>query len=134
MLVVTLLMKAGHEVALVSNGAEAVAIWKQQPFDVILMDMQMPEMDGFEAVGHIRRGEREKDTRIPIVAMTAHALVGDQQRCLGAGMDGYISKPLDSVKLLDAIDAALGRSFNDPFQRAAGTKAPPLLIQLRKKS
>jgi len=133
MLVVTLLMKAGHEVALVSNGAEAVAIWKQQPFDVILMDMQMPEMDGFEAVAHIRRAEREKGKLIPIVAMTAHALVGDQQRCLDAGMDGYISKPLDSVKLLDAIDAAVGRSFSDPALRPAETKAPPLLDPAQEK-
>jgi len=94
---------------------------------VILMDMQMPEMDGFEAVAHIRRAEREKGKLIPIVAMTAHALVGDQQRCLDAGMDGYISKPLDSVKLLDVIDAAVGRSFSDPALRPAETKAPPLL-------
>ncbi|MFL6300509.1 MAG: response regulator [Terriglobales bacterium] len=127
MLVVTLLMKAGHEVALVSNGAEAVAIWKSQPFDVILMDMQMPEIDGFEAVAQIRKEEKGKEKRVPMVAMTAHALVGDRQRCLDAGMDGYISKPLDSVKLLDAIDAAVGRSFHDPTQPAPGAVTAPLL-------
>ena len=92
MLVVTLLMKAGHEVALVGNGVEAVATWKSQPFDVIMMDMQMPEMDGFEAVARIRGNEKESGGHIPIVAMTAHALVGDRDRCLAAGMDGYVSK------------------------------------------
>jgi two-component system, sensor histidine kinase and response regulator len=127
MLVVTLLMKAGHEVGLVSNGAEALAIWRQQSFDVILMDMQMPEMDGFEAVSHIRMEEKYSGKRIPIVAMTAHALVGDRQRCLDGGMDGYISKPLDSVKLLDAIDSAVGRSFSYVAQRAVEAKVPLLL-------
>src|SRR5207244_2996791 len=96
-------------------------------------DMQMPEMDGFEAVARIRTVEKVRGARIPIVAMTAHALVGDQQRCLDGGMDGYISKPLDSVKLLDAIDAAVGRSFSDPAQRPAETKAPPLLDPTQEK-
>jgi len=126
MLVVTLLMKAGHEVGLVSNGAEAVAIWKSQAFDVILMDMQMPEMDGFEAVAQIRSEEKSRGAHIPIVAMTAHALVGDQKRCLEAGMDAYISKPLDSVKLLDAIDSAMrGQSVDGP-ERPREPAAPPL--------
>jgi signal transduction histidine kinase/CheY-like chemotaxis protein/HPt (histidine-containing phosphotransfer) domain-containing protein len=129
MLVVTLLMKAGHEVALVSNGAEAVATWNKQPFDIVLMDMQMPEMDGFEAVACIRSEERGSGAHIPIVAMTAHALVGDQQRCLAAGMDGYISKPLDSVSLLAAMDAAVGRVAGDIASRAPEAANPPLLAE-----
>jgi two-component system, sensor histidine kinase and response regulator len=110
---------------------EAVTTCRRQPFDVILMDMQMPEMDGFEAVGHIRREERESGGHIPIVAMTAHALVGDQQRCLAAGMDGYISKPLDSVRLLDAMDAAVGRVAADIAARAPEPVTPPLLAELK---
>jgi len=129
MLVVTLLMKAGHEVALVSNGAEAVATWNRQPFDIVLMDMQMPEMDGFEAVACIRSEERGSGGHIPIVAMTAHALVGDQERCLAAGMDGYISKPLDSARLLAAMDAAVGRIAGDIVACAPEHPNPPLLAE-----
>jgi two-component system sensor histidine kinase/response regulator len=128
MLVVTLLMKAGHEVALVANGVEAVATWKSQPFDVIMMDMQMPEMDGFEAVARIRGNEKESGGHIPIVAMTAHALVGDRDRCLAAGMDGYVSKPLDSQKLLDCIDLAVGRNASEAKTRAAEPETPPPLL------
>jgi CheY-like chemotaxis protein len=128
MLVVTLLMKAGHEVALVGNGVEAVATWKNQPFDVIMMDMQMPEMDGFEAVAHIRRQEKQSGGHVPIIAMTAHALVGDRERCLAAGMDGYISKPLDGQKLFDSIDAAVGRSGSDLKARAPTPAVPPALL------
>jgi len=118
MLVVTLLMKAGHEVALVGNGVEALKVWKTQSFDVIMMDMQMPEMDGFETVAHIRAQEKESGGHIPIVAMTAHALVGDRDRCLAAGMDGYVSKPLDSQKLLDCIDLAVSRSPGEATARS----------------
>ena len=129
MLVVTLLMKAGHEVALVGNGVEAVAIWKSQPFDVIMMDMQMPEMDGFEAVAQIRKQENKSGGHVPIIAMTAHALVGDRERCLAAGMDGYISKPLDSQKLLDSIDAAVVREGTGVSARAPESTTPPPLFE-----
>ena len=128
MLVVTLLMKAGHEVALVGNGVEAVAAWKSQPFDVIMMDVQMPEMDGFEAVAQIRKQEIESGAHIPIIAMTAHALVGDRERCLAAGMDSYISKPLDPQRLLDSIDAAVARSGNNDVSARAPEPAPPPLF------
>jgi len=128
MLVVTLLMKAGHEVALVGNGVEAVATWKSQAFDVIMMDMQMPEMDGFEAVARIREQEKANGGHIPIIAMTAHALVGDRERCLQAGMDGYVSKPLNSEKLLDCIDAAVVRSSADISARAPEPMIPPPLL------
>src|SRR5437868_14311484 len=106
MLVVTLLMKAGHEVALVGNGVEAVATWKNQPFDVIMMDMQMPEMDGFEAVSHIRTREKDSGGHVPIIAMTANALGVDRERGLAAGMHGHMSEPLDLPTLHVAIVTA----------------------------
>jgi two-component system sensor histidine kinase/response regulator len=73
-------------------------------FDIVLMDIQMPDMDGFEATMAIRAQENAGATRIPIIAMTAHAMQGDQERCLQAGMDAYISKPIDRAKLLDLVE------------------------------
>jgi signal transduction histidine kinase/ligand-binding sensor domain-containing protein/CheY-like chemotaxis protein len=96
-----LLEKQGHSVTVASSGMEAVAISAQQPFDVILMDVQMPEMDGFEATRRIRA--RERGESLPIIAMTAHAMPGDRERCLAAGMDGYISKPIKLEAVLSEI-------------------------------
>jgi PAS domain S-box-containing protein len=103
-----ILRKRGHSVALASNGREAVAMLEAGTFDIVLMDVQMPEMDGFAATARIR--EREKDTgrRLPIIALTAHAMKGDRERCLAAGMDGYISKPYDFDELARVIDDLLG--------------------------
>ena len=101
-----LLRKQGHSVAVAANGREAVALFESQAFDLILMDVQMPEMDGLEATSAIR--EREEATasrRIPIVALTAHAMSGDRERCVAAGMDGYISKPIDPRELYRTIQA-----------------------------
>jgi PAS domain S-box-containing protein len=100
-----LLEKQGHAVTVVSNGKEALAALEREAFDVVLMDVQMPEMDGFEATAAIRRAGR----RVPIVAMTAHAMKGDRERCLEAGMDGYVSKPIQARELIDAVVAAVGR-------------------------
>src|SRR5262249_54019705 len=94
-----LLEKRGHRVVVVSNGREALAAWNAQPFDVILMDVQMPEIDGLEAASAIRREEAAHGGHIPIVAMTAYAMKGDRENCLAAGMDRYISKPIRAHEL-----------------------------------
>jgi two-component system sensor histidine kinase/response regulator len=102
-LTVRLLERRGHTAVVVKTGKEALAAWKRASFDVILMDVQMPEMDGFEATSAIREAERITGGHIPIIAMTAHAMTGDRQRCLTAGMDGYISKPIQVQTLFEVI-------------------------------
>jgi signal transduction histidine kinase/ActR/RegA family two-component response regulator len=87
----------GFQTTVVANGREAVDAWEKDQFDAILMDVQMPEMDGLEATVQIRR--RERDRRTPIIAVTAHAMEGDRERCLAVGMDGYVSKPIDVEQL-----------------------------------
>ncbi|QEG33125.1 hybrid sensor histidine kinase/response regulator [Bythopirellula goksoeyrii] len=101
---VGLLEKRGHLVTAVENGKEAVQAWSGAPFDAILMDVQMPEMDGFEATAAIREMENEQRSHIPIIAITAHAMKGDRERCLEAGMDNYVSKPFRPVELFAAIE------------------------------
>jgi len=102
-LAVHLLEKAGHTVAVAENGSQALAMVQSQRFDVVLMDVQMPEMDGFEATTAIRAFELQTHSHIPIIAMTAHAMKGDRERCLQAGMDGYIAKPINRKELLAII-------------------------------
>ncbi len=97
-----LLERRGHRVVVVPNGKEAVAAYESCPFDVIFMDAQMPEMDGFEATAAIRQLE-VPGARTPIVALTAHAMKGDRERCLEAGMDHYLSKPLEADKLTEVL-------------------------------
>jgi two-component system, sensor histidine kinase and response regulator len=104
MLAQRILEKAGHKVIVADNGREGVAMLAEQPFDVVLMDVQMPEMDGFEAAKAIRARERESGAHVPIIAMTAYAMTGDRERCLEAGMDGYISKPIRARELLNAVE------------------------------
>jgi CheY-like chemotaxis protein len=106
-LVRLLLEQEGHEVTVVPNGRAAVSSSAARRFDVILMDVQMPEMDGFEATAAIRQRERDTGAHIPIVAMTAHAMTGDRERCLAEGMDAYLSKPLRPEDLLATIDGLL---------------------------
>jgi len=103
-LAVRLLERWGHTVVVVGNGRRAIEAWEREPFDAILMDVQMPEMSGFEAVAVIRQREGTSGQRVPIIAMTAHALEGDREKCLAAGMDNYVSKPIDQRKLFEAVE------------------------------
>jgi CheY-like chemotaxis protein len=101
-----LLSKRGHQVTVVDNGLAAVAAAATGDYDLVLMDVQMPGMDGFEATAAIRVAERTIGRHLPIIAMTAHALRGDAERCLERGMDGYLSKPLSADRLYAAVDEA----------------------------
>ncbi len=103
-LVVKILQKRGHVVIVANHGREAIDLFKQENFDIVLMDVQMPVMDGFQATEVIRSLDRSAHSSIPIVAMTAHAMAGDQDRCLAAGMDAYLAKPVDSRKLVALIE------------------------------
>jgi len=94
-----MLEKRGHRVALARNGAEAVELFDKNSFDLALMDVQMPEMDGLTATGLIRQREQGTGRHLHIVALTAHAMKGDQERCLAAGMDEYLSKPIHPLEL-----------------------------------
>jgi CheY-like chemotaxis protein len=99
-----LLEKEGHNVTVAGDGVEALEALQKQQFDLILMDVQMPVMDGVETTAAIRKLEQATGWHIPIVAMTAHAMAGDRQRFLSLGMDGYVSKPINSRDLFDAIE------------------------------
>jgi CheY-like chemotaxis protein len=106
------LEKLGYEVAVVNNGREAVDAWATGRFDLILMDCQMPEMDGYAATQAIR--QREADgKRIPIVALTAHAMKGADQECFAAGMDDYLSKPIDREQLRTCLQRYLTAQVAD---------------------
>ena len=125
-LAMRLLEKHGHRVTLTTNGREALAALDQENFDVVLMDVQMPEMDGFEATSAIRVREQRTGRHLPIIAMTAHAMRGDQERCLAAGMDGYIPKPIRVQELIALLERFSGVAANveavpagDPHCRAA---------------
>ena len=102
-LAIRLLEKEGHHVVAATNGRAAIAALEHGSFDLALMDLQMPEMDGFEATAIIRERERTTGAHLPIIALTANAMVGDEERCLQAGMDGYVSKPIDIRRLLTEI-------------------------------
>jgi signal transduction histidine kinase/CheY-like chemotaxis protein/ligand-binding sensor domain-containing protein/HPt (histidine-containing phosphotransfer) domain-containing protein len=102
-----LLEKGGHSVVLAVNGRQAVETWKRERFDLILMDVQMPEMGGFEATAAIRRAELGGAMHIPIVAMTARAMAGDRESCLEAGMDAYVAKPISAAELARAIESVV---------------------------
>ena len=106
-LAVRLLEKRGYTVSVVADGRAALAALEKEHFDVVLMDVQMPEMDGFEATASIRAKEKSTGGHIPIIALTAHSLKADQERCLAAGMDGYISKPIRTNELFATIEKVL---------------------------
>jgi signal transduction histidine kinase/ligand-binding sensor domain-containing protein/CheY-like chemotaxis protein len=104
-LVKRLLEKRGHVVEIASTGREAVEMAGHGHFDVILMDVQMPDMDGLETTAEIRELERGRGGRTPIIALTAHTMKGDRERCIAAGMDNFINKPIDAVKFIQAVEA-----------------------------
>ena len=104
-LVARILERRGHTVAITNDGAAAVSAWRSATFDVVLMDVQMPTMDGFEATATIRAYERMADGHVPIIALTAHAMKTDEQRCLAAGMDAYLSKPVQPKALIELTES-----------------------------
>ncbi|MBZ5578166.1 MAG: response regulator [Acidobacteriia bacterium] len=106
-LAVRLLEKHGYRVQVAGNGIDAVTKFEAGRFDAVLMDVQMPEMDGFEATAAIRKIEKARGGHIPVIAMTAHAMKGDRDRCLAAGMDGYVAKPIHAAELFQAIGALI---------------------------
>jgi two-component system, sensor histidine kinase len=102
---VHILQKHGHRVTVAGNGREAMEALLRDRFDVVLMDVQMPEMNGFEATAAIRRSERGTNRHVPVIAMTAHAMKGDREQCLEAGMDAYLTKPIRVQELLEALES-----------------------------
>ena len=103
-LMINLLAKRGYHVTIAENGREAADAHATESFDVVLMDVQMPEMDGLEATAVIRERERARGERIPIVGLTAHAVKADKERCLAAGMDEYLTKPVRSLTLFQTLE------------------------------
>jgi two-component system, sensor histidine kinase and response regulator len=102
-----LLEKRGHFVLVAGNGREALAALEKESFDLVLMDMQKPVMDGFEATAAIRKKERATGTHLPVVALTAHAMQGDREKCLAGGMDGYLTKPIRPQELDEILQTYL---------------------------
>ncbi|HUT64287.1 MAG TPA: response regulator, partial [Anaerolineae bacterium] len=117
---VRILKKSGHNVVVVNNGKEALEKLESDVFDIVLMDIQMPEMDGFSTTFAIRSKEQKTGGHIPIIAMTAHALKGDRDMCLKAGMDGYITKPVKRDKLNEVIRTLLSDSADSPEMKVNG--------------
>jgi CheY-like chemotaxis protein len=109
-LAVRMLENRGHTVLVAHDGREALAILESEPVDLVLMDVQMPDVDGFQATAAIREREKTSGSHLPIVALTAHALKGDKERCLENGMDAYLSKPIRAQDLDRALAEALSVS------------------------
>src|SRR5260370_11882475 len=115
----TILEKQGHTVVSAHNGREALARVQAERFDVVLMDVQMPEMDGLAATSAIRQIGAASGAHLPIIGVTAHAMKGDRERCLASGMDGYVSKPIRPAALYAAIDEAIARQPASAPEQAA---------------
>jgi PAS domain S-box-containing protein len=119
-LAVGVLSRQGHRITVAESGREAVQAWETGAFDVILMDVQMPEMDGLEATRAIRQLEQRSGAHLPIIAMTAHAMSGDRERCLEAGMDDYLSKPIRARQIAEKLSSMFGAK-EPPTQVPAGS-------------
>jgi CheY-like chemotaxis protein len=104
MVAIKLLEDRGHSVTVANDGREALEMFENETFDAILMDVQMPEMDGYQATEEIRKREEDSGSHIPIIAMTANAMKGDRERCLEAGMDDYVAKPVRSRELFSVLE------------------------------
>jgi two-component system, sensor histidine kinase and response regulator len=115
-----LLERRGHTVVIAPNGRIALDWLDKEPFDLVVMDVSMPEMDGFQTAAAIRARERGTAGHVPIIAMTAHAMKGDRERCLAAGMDAYVSKPVQAKELFAAIDTLSWQMAAAPDQVPAG--------------
>jgi PAS domain S-box-containing protein len=109
-LALSLLQKRGHFVEIANNGRQALSLFAEKPFDLVLMDVQMPEMNGFEATRLIRERDQASGAHTPIIAMTAYAMQGDRERCLAAGMDAYLSKPIKAVELFSTMETLVSKS------------------------
>jgi len=109
-----LLEKRGHRVVVAANGREALAALEKESYDLVLMDIQMPEMDGLEATAAIREKEKGSGIHQPVIALTAHAMKGDRERCLAGGMDGYLSKPIRLQELDELLEAYVARRLGAP--------------------
>jgi CheY-like chemotaxis protein len=119
-LAVRILQKRGHEVVLALTGSQAISKLAESSIDLILMDVQMPELDGISATHAIRRQEEDSGQHVPIIAMTAYAMEGDRERCIEAGMDDYLSKPIHPAELFRTIGQVLER-----LQKDAGIRGRP---------
>src|SRR5262249_37791223 len=131
LLAIRLLEKRGHRVTVTSNGQEALAALENDDFDALLMDVQMPVMDGFEATAAIRERERLTGAHLPVVAMTAHAMKGDREKCLERGMDGYVSKPLqagDLYAVIEDVASAGAKSAGQESCEATSRSGPVLRV------
>ena len=112
-----ILKKFQHDIVVVNNGVEAIEAFQHQDFDIVLMDVQMPEMDGLEATRKIRKNPHPVKSNIPILALTAHAMVSDRQLCLESGMDDYLSKPFKAADLIAKIDVLMSNQTSDRTNR-----------------
>ena len=115
-----MLTRCGHILDIVHNGRDAVDAVQKTPYDIVLMDVQMPELDGLQATRHIRQLNCGESARVPIIAMTAHAMAGDRERCLAAGMDDYITKPVQRELLQQTVARWLGSRDLDRLRESVG--------------
>ena len=136
-LAVHLLENRGHRVTVANNGREALELIEKQSFDLALVDVQMPEMDGLQLTQAVREKEKDAPTHLPIVAMTAYAMKGDRERCLDAGMDAYIAKPINSNELFETIDSVCRTEITaspstEPAPKQEVMDAATLIVEIRR--